>query len=130
MKTHNRSYTVQDYDDLFHDMGFPLASKLFAKSPKAWSEQPPSIKMFCFHGNSVTTPGVLSYREGYFPDYTPDITPDDGDGTVNLRSLKACQLWRSKQSQAIVYEQFSYAEHNGILGDARLIRSIIKALHE
>ena len=130
MKTHNTSYTVNDYDKLFKDMGFPLASKLFAKTPKAWSEEPPNMKMFCFHGRGVFTPGTLTYKEGYFPDYPPDISPDDGDGTVNLRSLEACQLWRSKQKQPIVYEEFIDAEHNGILGDARLIRSILRSLKE
>ena len=130
MKTSNRSYTVRQYDDLFKDMGYPLASKIYAKTPQAWSEEPPNIKMFCFHGSGKNTPGVLNYREGYFPDYTPDIVNDDGDGTVNLRSLQACQLWRSKQKQPIIYEVFSDGEHNGVLGDARMIRSIIKALSE
>jgi len=130
VKTSNRTYTVHQYDDLFKDMGYPLASKIYAKTPKAWSEKPPNVKMFCFHGSGKDTPGVLNYREGYFPNYTPDMTIDDGDGTVNLRSLQACQLWREKQKQPIIYEEFSRGEHNGVLGDARLIRSIIKALSE
>jgi len=111
-------------------MGYPIASKVYAKTPRAWSNTPPNIKMFCFHGTKVPTPGVLKYAEGYFPNYTPNIRIDDGDGTVNLRSLEACQLWRSKQKQPIVYEELEHAEHNGILGDARLIRFIIKALSE
>lgn len=130
VKTFNRSYTVNDYDALFHDMGYPIASKVLKTVPKAWTPEPPNVKMYCFHGQSVPTPGTLTYPEGYFPDYSPQITEDDGDGTVNIRSLQACQLWKDKQEKPIAYQAFSHAEHNGILGDARLIRSLIDAINE
>ena len=128
MKTENRSYTVNDYDDLFKDMGYPLASKIFKSVPKAWIPEPPNVKMFCFHGSGLPTIGSLKYPSGYFPDYRPDIDFVNGDETVTIRSLQACLLWRQKQKQPIVYKQFFLAEHNGILGDARLIRSVIRAL--
>lgn len=128
VKTANRSYTVNDYDDLFEDMGYPLAQKILRAVPRAWSDQPPNIKMFCFHGNSVKTPGVLRYPDGNFPDNAPDIDYVGGDGTVTTRSLKACLKWQDKQKQPIVHEEFSDGEHNAILGDARLIRAVVQAL--
>lgn len=111
-------------------MGYPLASKVLKTVPKAWSPEPPNVKMYCFHGSGRSTPGTLIYPEGYFPDYTPEITEDDGDGTVNIRSLEGCQRWKAKQERPINYQVFSHAEHNGILGDARLTRALIDALNE
>lgn len=119
---------MNDYDDLFEDMGYPLAQNILRAVPRAWSDQPPNIKMFCFHGNSVKTPGVLRYPDGNFPDNAPDIDYVGGDGTVTTRSLKACLKWQDKQKQPIVHEEFSGGEHNAILGDARLIRAVVQAL--
>ena len=111
-------------------MGYPLASKVLKTVPRAWLPQPPNIKMFCFHGNGMPTPASLTYPAGYFPDTTPNIDYEDGDGTVPSRSLEGCLRWRNKQHEPIVYELFHRAEHNGILGDARLLRSVIAALKE
>ena len=86
--------------------------------------------MYCFHGTNVTTIGSLTYPKGYFPDDQPEIVGDNGDGTVNIRSLEACLRWQGKQEQEIFHKEFPYAEHNGILGDARLVRSFIKVLRE
>ena len=130
MKTQNRSYTINDYDALFQDINFPIASKILKSVPAAWSDQPPGVKMFCFYGNLIQTPEVLYYDSGYFPDYFPLISFGDGDGTVNLRSLGGCKLWQGKQKQEIVSQMFSHGEHNDILGDSRLIHSVIKALEE
>lgn len=130
VKTVNRTYTVDDFNDLFDDMGFPLAKKMYHNVPDPWSDEPPNVKMYCFHGANVTTIGSLTYPKGYFPDDQPDIVGDNGDGTVNIRSLQACLRWQGKQEQEISHQEFSYAEHNGILGDARLYRSFIKVLRE
>ena len=109
-------------------MGYPTANKILPNVPKAWSDEPPNVKMYCYHGSQVNTPDVLTYADGYFPDYDPSIDYGDGDGTVNMRSLEACLLWRDKQKQPITYRKFSKGEHNGVLGDARLIRELMNSL--
>jgi len=128
VKTFNKSYTVNDFDDLFDDIGFPLAKKIRNFVPLPWHDEPPNIKMYCFHGREMETPGLLTYRKGYFPDYMPDITFDDGDGTVTARSLQACLNWKDKQQQPIIHQEFKRAEHNGILGDARFLRHFIDVI--
>ena len=128
MKTYNRSYTVNDYDDLFDDMGYPFASTILKTVTKAWIPEPPNVKVFCFHGIGVPTPGSLKYAPGTFPDYMPIIDYVDGDKTVPLRSLKACLLWRGKQKQRIVHKMFKNAKHVKILEDIRLMQAVVKAL--
>lgn len=71
---------------------------------------------------------MLTYRPGYFPDYYPDIEYGNGDGTVPERSLKACEKWRNDHSIGFTSQVFPGAEHNNILGDARLSRAIMKVL--
>ncbi|XP_065676253.1 lysosomal phospholipase A and acyltransferase-like [Hydra vulgaris] len=130
VKTNNQSYSVNDYDELFQDINFPLARTIKKLVPLAWSAEPPGVKMFCFYGNLVETPEMLYYKTGFFPDNLPLIHFGDGDGTVNLRSLEGCKMWKGKQNQQIIHRMFSTAEHNRILGDSRLIHSVIDALEE
>lgn len=124
MKTANRSYTIKDYDDLFQDMGFPLAAKILEPMLPAWDPTPPGVKVYCYHGKNVPTMEHLAYREGYFPDYLPDIRYGDGDGTVNARSLEACRYWMDDPDTDIVYKTFNGATHNGILKNPSLIKEL------
>jgi len=128
VKTENRTYGVNDYDDLFDDIGYPLAKKIRQKTPRSWDEKHPGINTFCFYGSNVKTATMLTYRPGYFPDYYPDIEYGNGDGTVPLRSLKACEEWKTDDTVSFASKVFPGAEHNNILGDARLIRSIMQVL--
>lgn len=45
----------------------------------------------------MKTPGKFKWsKSSYFPDYQPDsIIYDDGDGTVNIRSLETCKRWNT-----------------------------------
>lgn len=128
MVTDKRSYNVFQYDELFKDIGYPVASKVLKTVPKMWYPEPPNVRMFCFHGTLKPTPGNLKYPKGYFPDYDPVPNNVDGDGTVTHRSLRLCEEWVGKQKQEITYQTFTNAEHNGILGDARFLRAFNKAL--
>ena len=119
---------MDDYEDLFDDLEFPLGKTILRSSPKPWHDAHPGVDIYCFYGSEVKTATLLTYKPGYFPDYYPDIQYGSGDGTVPLRSLMACERWKKDDSYKFYSQVFTNAEHNNILGDARLIQAIIKVL--
>lgn len=130
MKTPNRTYTINDLNDLFNDLKDPIASKVLKYVPKAWNVEPPAVKTYCLHGTGVPTVETVTYDDD-FPDTQPTFTTGDGDGTVNYRSLSACHQWAVSgfnDPTSLTYKTFSGATHNGILGDERLIDFIEDAL--
>jgi len=75
----------------------------------------------CLHGIGTPTPGVLVYytsSKNWF-DHSPSLVTDDGDGTVNVRSLRGCLRWSSKQSAAVHHQEFTGApgEHLSLLNN-------------
>jgi lysophospholipase-3 len=56
-----------------------------------------------------------------WPDSQPNVRTDDGDGTVNIRSLKGCLRWQGKQNQTVYHQQFKGAEHMEILENKDII---------
>ena len=49
----------------------------------------------------VTTPAQFVWTAKTWYDYQPKVIYGNGDGTVNLRSLKVCLDWRTKQGQMV-----------------------------
>merc|ERR1712192_331791 len=88
---------------------------------------PPQVEVFCIHGSQVNTTERVIYPPGSFPPSSlaaqqrskpttsnksknlkfwpfstePSLVKGDGDGTVNIRSLKGCLKWEGAQKQAV-----------------------------
>lgn len=61
----------------------------------------------------------------------PEIAMGDGDGTVNLRGLQACEMWKETPAQgknAIYQRGFTGVEHFDIMGNAQVINYILETL--
>ena len=72
------------------------------------------MEVHCLHGIGVPTPGALVYgSDEFWYDHTPTVISDDGDGTVNLRSLRGCLRWQRKQRAPVYHWEFkgTYAQH-------------------
>lgn len=55
----------------------------------------------------------------------------DGDGTVNARSLKACEQWGGTKAQGpktIHSVELPGADHMGILSDKRVLQYVLQLL--
>ncbi|KAL1378784.1 hypothetical protein pipiens_000529, partial [Culex pipiens pipiens] len=52
----------------------------------------------------------------------------DGDGTVNRRSLEACQYWNGQQKQPVHLQEFPGADHMQILANLAVMDRIVKVL--
>ena len=128
VQTAVRNYTVRDYDALFKDIGFELGSTIMRQSLPGWNAIPPGLPIYCYHGTEHRTPGILFYGPGDFPDEQPYVKHDNGDGTVNIRSLKGCLRWKTKPKYPMNHKEYPGAEHNGILSDARLISDVFDVI--
>ena len=87
------------------------------------------MPIYCLHGSGLKTPGKLVYGPGDFPDEQPIVDHDDGDGTVNIRSLQGCLRWQGQQNELVMHKTYPNAEHNGILGDPRMLKDIYQIIH-
>lgn len=52
------------------------------------------------------------------------VATDDGDGTVNRRSLDGCSLWEGKQKQLVVSKKFAGAGHRQMTRDDQVLNYI------
>ena len=84
----------------------------------------PSVEVHCLHGTGLETPGAFSFTESTWYSKQPRVIVEDGDGTVNLRSLLGCRKWFGEQSQKVVHRVFAKAEHLSILSHDEVISYI------
>ena len=129
-KTPERTYTVDNYDEFFKDIGFPVGTtlrKMVENVTYPLTEHSPNVTVHCLHGADVETPANFVFGEGEFPDSQPHVEYGDGDGTVNIRSLEACSKWKQRQLYNVTLKQYPSVNHNGILSDEN-VHSYIKTL--
>ena len=129
-KTSQRSYTVNDFDDFFQDMGFPLGiklRKLVENITYPLTAHAPNVTVHCLYGTGVDTAANFEFGEGEFPDTEPHVVYGDGDGTVNRRSLEACSKWKQRQLNDVILKQYPSVNHNGVLSDENVL-SYVKTL--
>lgn len=53
----------------------------------------PGVKVHVFYGSGVNTPRLFEWTDGDFSHSPDNIDYEDGDGTVNSRSLLWGQKW-------------------------------------
>lgn len=55
----------------------------------------------------------------------------DGDGTVNARSLKSCEMWsgtKAQREKTVHSIELPGADHMGILSDKRVLKYVLSIL--
>lgn len=110
------NYTVKKYKEFFHDIEFPDGFLMRQDTENLVKRlDPPAVEVHCLYGVNVKTPGAFSYLDlpASCPwyDYQPHVIYEDGDGTVNLRSLVGCERWAKTQKQGVFMKNFTGAEH-------------------
>eukprot|EP00731_Ephydatia_muelleri_P034178 Em0049g25a len=69
--TPKRSYTANDYEALFRDMGYPIGFKMYTGvSVINAGFTAPNVPVYCFYGTDVQTAESFVYDQG-FPDSQP-----------------------------------------------------------
>ena len=118
--TPRRTYTVNDYEDFFNDLQYPTGIKLrhlVENLTYPLSAHAPHVALHCLYGVEVQTRASFTFGEGEFPDTPPKVTYGDGDGTVNRRSLEACNKWVQRQRYPVAAKEYPSVDHNGILSN-------------
>lgn len=129
VQTDKFNYTTNDFQKLFTDMELPNAWEMRKDTVQYTQDfSAPGVELHCLYGYNITTVERLVYKPGTWLDGTPTLAPGDGDGTVNLRSLNACERWRKprarlsfKGSKVVKSVPLPGAEHLKILHDQRVI---------
>lgn len=120
-----RVYTVNDYDDFFKDIGFPLGIKrrnLVKTLIYPFTAHAPNACLHCLVCTGVhTSASYIFGHDGEFPDKQPEVIYSDGDGTVNRRSLEACDTWSQQQDCGVTLKGYQSINHNGVLSDPNVL---------
>lgn len=109
------NYTLKNLDLLF-DRTKLLDQRDMWHDTKdiAFNLTAPGVEVWCLYGNETATPTKIVYDKD-FESGKYHIELGDGDGTVNLDSLEACQHFREQQKQPVHVVAFQGLDHIQIL---------------
>ncbi|XP_053213978.1 phospholipase A2 group XV-like [Panonychus citri] len=117
-----KNYTIGEFGQFFRDINYTSGYEMWSDTKDlTQSMDPPGITIHCLHGIGLPTMSSLVYDYQQFPNHDPIVTTGDGDGTVNLESLKGCLRMKGKQSKDVNYATFNGVDHMSIMSDSKVI---------
>lgn len=123
--TAERNYSAWDYQEFFDDMKYPMGYDMFEKVKHLTGPlPPPNVTTYCYYGTDMPTPKQFQYGKGEFPDTDPHTINGNGDGTVNIQSLEACQRWKGQQKYDVTWRSFSGVEHVHMIKNSDVIKAV------
>ena len=129
-RTKTRSYGINDVDKFLKDVGFPegAAMRKHMVNSTALMATTPGIPIQCFYGMiKKSTVETLEYEDDAdFPGKPSNMVMGDGDGTVNLESLRLCGAFQSKQKEAISVKVIPGVDHTGLISEKSVMSDIGK----
>lgn len=119
--TPNRNYSISNYHEFFQDIQFDVGWEMWKDTNKLIHNfTSPGIEVHCLHGINMPTISQFYYEDMEdFPDY-PKYVHGDGDGTVNLRSLRGCLKWPN-----VYHVEYNEVDHMDILKQ----QSVLEYIH-
>lgn len=124
-----RNYTVHQYKEFFDDIQHPTGYEYWLNNKDLLEEvKPPEVELHEIYSLQMPSPGVLVYDNYSFPNSQPTVLYDDGDGTVNKRSLFGFKRWEGKQKQDIHTLELIGVEHLAILRHPTTINYVTQVL--
>ncbi|XP_072937181.1 lysosomal phospholipase A and acyltransferase-like [Epargyreus clarus] len=135
VQTDKYNYTISDLQKLFTDMEVPNAWEMRKDTEKYTQDfSPPGVELHCLYGYNISTVEKLVYKPGTWLDGYPTLAAGDGDGTVNARSLAACERWAKRRARATLNGKpvkalaLPNAEHLKILHDQRVVDYVVTVM--
>lgn len=92
---------------------------------------PPGVEVHCLFGVGVDTVERLEYRKTTGLDGTPTLVMGDGDGTVNVRSLRGCGHWAGMSEmngKNVTLVPLPKVDHMQVLSDSRVVKYVLDTL--
>ena len=86
----------------------------------------PDVELHGLYALGMDTTGHLLYKTHDFTDNELTVVPDDGDGTVNRRSLEAFLPWMQHASKLVRRLVLDKVGHTNILKDKRVIQYVLE----
>ncbi|MBN3315171.1 LCAT acyltransferase, partial [Atractosteus spatula] len=129
ISTPNYNYTYRDYERFFKDIHFEDGWHMWedTRNLTAWLP-PPGVEVYCMYGVGLPTPVTYIYDEN-FPNADPvDIVYDDGDDTVDSRSMELCKRWVGKQEEPVHIIELKGMAHLDIVFNDRALTLIQEIL--
>lgn len=126
VETKTKKYSISNYEELFNDIDYRVGFEMWTDVKNiTWQLEAPGVEVYCIHGNGSETISKLIYNENKFPDDNPDrIEYGNGDGTVNIESLSACNRWRYQQKQPVHYLPKNNFDHMKVLYDEQILKHV------
>ena len=120
----NRTYTANDYEDLFADIDYPQGYQMYLGIVPINENYPaPRVPIYCYYGTNVSTPESYTYGNGFGSNAT-NIAFGDGDGTVNLLSSEVCLKWRNEQSEPFNTATFPGIDHGQMVVNTTVLQAV------
>ena len=126
--TPTQSYTANDYEQLFNDIGFIDGYSMYQVIENINKDFPsPNVPTHCFWGVGVDTPWSFNYKKP-FPEGAkedPEIIMGDGDDSVAVPSSEVCLRWKNNNGgHSFRSMTFSGADHTKIVQIDAVLKEI------
>lgn len=129
ISTPSFNYTHQDYRRFFNDINFEDGWYMWENTRNLTAGLPaPGVEVHCFYGVGRPTPVTYIYDE-QFPNSDPvDYVYEDGDDTVESRSMSMCKRWIGEQERPVYTTEFSGMAHLDIVFNHDVLNAIQEVL--
>lgn len=115
VETASRNFTLDNLNDMFKFVNMSDQAAMWRDTMSiAHNLTAPKVELWCLFGTGVQTPTKL-YIEGPYENRKYSLDFGDGDGSVNVESLRACLEFSKQQSQPVHIREFNDTNHIGIL---------------
>lgn len=115
VQTPTRNYSLENLDELFVDAKL-LSTREIWHDTRAIADnlKAPNVELWCLYGSGIPTPSKLIYKDSLGDSNYLEVD-GEGDGTVSLESLRACEDFKSQQEKPVHSQMFSGVDHINIL---------------
>ena len=130
IQTPYQNYSAYDLGSLMVDLQIQYLSSMYNGVMSSVGEElaPPNVTTLCMYSKGVETPDSYIYGENFPNGDYKKVLFGDGDGTVNLNSLRACQNWIGAQSHPVKYRELDQVKHMDIVWNEDILETIEHAV--
>ena len=85
----------------------------------------PEVELHVLYGLGVKTASHLLYKTNDFTDSDLTVMTDDGDGTVNRRSLEAFLPWMQQHSKLVTAKKIDSVQHFDLVKNKEVFEYVL-----
>ena len=127
--TSKRNYTAYDVKEFMDDVDFSLGNDMYKHYlDPAYAQKHPKVPFYCVASRGHPTEAQFVYDKEFSEQKFPKVHYSNGDGTVNIRSLRACQ--RMSVPGNFSYYEIDGPTHMSILSAEELFAYLMPILYK